>query len=107
MNSDKNLEIERTVHQLMLPPAILDAQDDCLDCDARRAKHAGARHADGPHVRTNLNAREAEAQSPSHAERSEGLGDAGAAVDERFFFQAEDGIRDYKVTGVQTCALPI
>src|SRR5256885_6933140 len=29
---------------------------------------------------------------------------AGAPV---FFFQAEDGIRDYKVTGVQTCALPI
>src|SRR5688500_20060809 len=24
-----------------------------------------------------------------------------------FFFQAEDGIRDYKVTGAQTCALPI
>src|SRR5205807_5923981 len=24
-----------------------------------------------------------------------------------FFFQAEDGIREYKVTGVQTCALPI
>src|SRR5256885_17246517 len=24
-----------------------------------------------------------------------------------FFFQAEDGIRDYKVTGVQTWALPI
>src|SRR5256885_10048142 len=24
-----------------------------------------------------------------------------------FFFQAYDGIRDYKVTGVQTCALPI
>src|SRR6516162_11209843 len=24
-----------------------------------------------------------------------------------FFFQAEDGIRDYKVTVVQTCALPI
>src|ERR1022692_109481 len=24
-----------------------------------------------------------------------------------FFFQAEDGIRDYKVTGVQTFALPI
>src|ERR1039457_3371568 len=23
------------------------------------------------------------------------------------FFQAEDGIRDYKVTGVQPCALPI
>ena len=24
-----------------------------------------------------------------------------------FFFQAEDGIRDRLVTGVQTCALPI
>src|SRR5256885_2421795 len=31
-----------------------------------------------------------------------------SAVDSScFFFQAEDGIRDYKVTGVQTCALPI
>src|SRR2546429_2139125 len=26
---------------------------------------------------------------------------------EFFFFQAEDGIRDVAVTGVQTCALPI
>src|SRR5437016_10970668 len=26
---------------------------------------------------------------------------------EYFFFQAEDGIRDWSVTGVQTCALPI
>mgnify|MGYP002526184332 CR=1 FL=1 len=25
----------------------------------------------------------------------------------RFYFKAEDGIRDYDVTGVQTCALPI
>src|SRR5207249_5739809 len=30
---------------------------------------------------------------------------AGGAVG--FFFQAEDGIRDRNVTGVQTCALPI
>src|SRR6516162_4120575 len=29
------------------------------------------------------------------------------AIGASFFFQAEDGIRDYKVTGVQTCALPI
>src|SRR5207253_8190939 len=28
-------------------------------------------------------------------------------VGSRFFFQAEDGIRDGHVTGVQTCALPI
>src|SRR5256885_5507566 len=35
--------------------------------------------------------------------------DHGAGMLRRcfFFFQAEDGIRDYKVTGVQTCALPI
>src|ERR1035437_10528499 len=30
----------------------------------------------------------------------------GAQVN-NFFFQAEDGIRDIVVTGVQTCALPI
>src|SRR5437016_9288165 len=29
------------------------------------------------------------------------------AVSISFFFQAEDGIRDWSVTGVQTCALPI
>src|SRR3712207_8249688 len=28
-------------------------------------------------------------------------------IDLFFFFQAEDGIRDIGVTGVQTCALPI
>src|SRR2546429_4364169 len=28
-------------------------------------------------------------------------------VERLFFFQAEDGIRDVAVTGVQTCALPI
>src|SRR5438034_2392984 len=33
----------------------------------------------------------------------------GASLNIRhnFFFQAEDGIRDHCVTGVQTCALPI
>src|SRR3712207_8899236 len=30
-----------------------------------------------------------------------------SAVEVFFFFQAEDGIRDIGVTGVQTCALPI
>src|SRR5438552_5623639 len=30
-----------------------------------------------------------------------------AVQDDIFFFQAEDGIRDDLVTGVQTCALPI
>src|SRR5690606_35331163 len=31
----------------------------------------------------------------------------GAGSRSGFFFQAEDGIRDFHVTGVQTCALPI
>src|SRR5260370_5136127 len=31
----------------------------------------------------------------------------GSLPDCVFFFQAEDGIRDSSVTGVQTCALPI
>ena len=33
--------------------------------------------------------------------------EGGGAWGWGFFFQAEDGIRDYDVTGVQTCALPI
>src|SRR2546430_12908673 len=32
---------------------------------------------------------------------------AGVYAVSFFFFQAEDGIRDLTVTGVQTCALPI
>src|SRR2546430_8829190 len=41
-----------------------------------------------------------------HAHNVVGLdGSYGALV--VFFFQAEDGIRDLTVTGVQTCALPI
>src|SRR3712207_9214432 len=31
----------------------------------------------------------------------------GGQKEQFFFFQAEDGIRDIGVTGVQTCALPI
>src|SRR5436309_12837824 len=34
-------------------------------------------------------------------------GYARAAAIDAFFFQAEDGIRVFHVTGVQTCALPI
>src|SRR5262249_59382444 len=33
--------------------------------------------------------------------------DGRSSVAACFFFQAEDGIRDWSVTGVQTCALPI
>src|SRR5260370_24322768 len=49
--------------------------------------------------------------APEAAERQ--VNDLGAAESgikqwlDFFFFQAEDGIRDSSVTGVQTCALPI
>src|SRR5437762_2722632 len=36
-----------------------------------------------------------------------GGGGPGLGSGSGFFFQAEDGIRDTSVTGVQTCALPI
>src|SRR2546430_7247324 len=39
-------------------------------------------------------------ETPAHDARA-------VAVALFFFFQAEDGIRDLTVTGVQTCALPI
>src|SRR5699024_11589248 len=35
------------------------------------------------------------------------VSDSGMSCAVIFFFQAEDGIRDRNVTGVQTCALPI
>src|SRR5687768_10920473 len=40
-------------------------------------------------------------------EASERLGADPAPLEWFLFFQAEDGIRDVAVTGVQTCALPI
>ena len=39
--------------------------------------------------------------------RGGGGGGEGGGGGWGFFFQAEDGIRDIGVTGVQTCALPI
>src|SRR2546430_728420 len=39
--------------------------------------------------------------------KERGLLSESDAVQPLFFFQAEDGIRDLTVTGVQTCALPI
>src|SRR2546430_10511773 len=41
------------------------------------------------------------------AQRNYGSARARVGIAQLFFFQAEDGIRDLTVTGVQTCALPI
>src|SRR5256886_5930882 len=43
-------------------------------------------------------------ENQRRAGRDERASDMSVVV---FFFQAEDGIRDLTVTGVQTCALPI
>src|SRR2546430_6042967 len=47
------------------------------------------------------------APSAQWNERTRRLAEHGARPSCFFFFQAEDGIRDLTVTGVQTCALPI
>src|SRR2546430_1802059 len=43
----------------------------------------------------------------AHASSSPVSAYSSSSVGAGFFFQAEDGIRDLTVTGVQTCALPI
>src|SRR5207237_5767156 len=45
--------------------------------------------------------------STAVATRSRGYASSAVCCFLVFFFQAEDGIRDSSVTGVQTCALPI
>src|SRR2546430_11265763 len=45
--------------------------------------------------------------APLRGERGPSAGHVRGQVVFIFFFQAEDGIRDLTVTGVQTCALPI
>src|SRR5260370_29179862 len=42
-----------------------------------------------------------------HVEDGTPFADVACSICCVFFFQAEDGIRDSSVTGVQTCALPI
>src|SRR2546430_6069327 len=44
---------------------------------------------------------------PARRPRAKGEGRCRLRSSCVFFFQAEDGIRDLTVTGVQTCALPI
>src|SRR5947208_2608740 len=53
---------------------------------------------------------EHEVQEKQHHQQPQSLHDVDvdrSAGEANFFFQAEDGIRDDLVTGVQTCALPI
>src|SRR5689334_11154857 len=56
------------------------------------------------HIRNGTRA-ETELEADEHGELE--CRDGKCRQDAGFFFQAEDGIRDGTVTGVQTCALPI
>src|SRR2546429_4160123 len=51
-------------------------------------------------------AKELQKQNPTSQDTKKKLADMLSQAKD-FFFQAEDGIRDVAVTGVQTCALPI
>src|SRR5262249_54828923 len=65
--------------------------------DTLRDNHPGPPDPSNPHYRDWLEKGLPQALSRADAARSYSV----------FFFQAEDGIRDWSVTGVQTCALPI
>src|SRR5256885_8462823 len=74
------------------------SREKLLDAEERIIKSFGVQDSilTFPDLVSQLTKRQIESMAEGFAER--GL---------VFFFQAEDGIRDYKVTGVQTCALPI
>src|SRR2546430_4077398 len=63
----------------------------------------GGKHSIGPDVR----ARKIVTAALTVVPRVGGLAGELGGPSVVFFFQAEDGIRDLTVTGVQTCALPI
>src|SRR2546430_135672 len=67
--------------------------------DCSKTRQIPRRRADEPGRKARACAYNAPS-TPDNASKS-------AAVALAFFFQAEDGIRDLTVTGVQTCALPI
>src|SRR6266496_2128819 len=80
------------------PPELLSPQS--ARAAARSARIGGYRR--GP-------ARHGAGWSCAQADilRARAAGPARVDANSPFFFQAEDGIRDLYVTGVQTCALPI
>src|SRR5438067_10390599 len=60
-----------------------------------------------PHHSSDIFARSARLPDKADLENAAEILNQGKKIAILFFFQAEDGIRDRNVTGVQTCALPI
>src|SRR5438034_11596399 len=89
----RDLPLERGRHDRPVGPAGEDVAASAARPDARRLpadRDRGAPRTCVPPFQALLDFLDSAADSPSV-----------------FFFQAEDGIRDHCVTGVQTCALPI
>src|SRR6266704_3459136 len=59
------------------------------------------------HLKKKLRAGGRRARGDHHGDRRVAHAGSHEEIECLFFFQAEDGIRDRNVTGVQTCALPI
>src|SRR2546426_3479149 len=103
--SEGRVEGSRDAEDLVAPPgAATEGDDEQVTGDpARAGLGRDRREREAPRRVAVREAGELD-RMPDAVEKEEPRPQAGG-VD--FFFQAEDGIRDYKVTGVQTCALPI
>src|SRR6202521_1285669 len=100
-----------------------DIGDSCLSQSGRTAEQdmfehvaalfGGLHHQFQPLANANLSLELAEKRRTHCFQAEDGIRDSDVtgvqtcALPILFFFQAEDGIRDSEVTGVQTCALPI
>src|ERR1022692_2011690 len=90
-------------HQNRIPAAARQTVGVSRSEERRVGKEGRSRWAPY-HLKKN---KDAPAPSPGTHRRGSGAPYWSPARPIHSFFQAEDGIRDYKVTGVQTCALPI
>src|SRR5687768_2407236 len=97
MSDNTRLSVNDCLRSLSLPQPIAPR---IANSRARAAVRAICRLARSTHARSST--RKVRPNEYAEMRRITGLTRLSA-----FFFQAEDGIRDVAVTGVQTCALPI
>src|SRR5437016_10603066 len=107
-------ELARRVREIMAEMAPLEEALGRLRAQIQKFASEQKKRERAQHLKTRMQVRTtvAQGQMPTLqqvAESSNELvpSEATLASLKFFFFQAEDGIRDWSVTGVQTCALPI